>query len=298
MSHNLLTISDLTRKDIVALFTRTDKIRERRTTAVVNSSQLGGLLFFEASTRTRIGFEAAAWKLGIQTVVMNETKNNTRMSEGESIRDTIRTLNPYVTFFCIRHPDENIFSEVLPFTDHPVINCGNGYDEHPTQALIDAYAIWTKFGTLDGLTITMIGDLRYTRSVHSLLLLLSRFSDVTVQQFAPKQLQLQDVHLQSFLANNTLTSSSAPHWGKEQVVYVAGFPPVNPSGVFPQTVRNKYTITPMVVGQLKAECIILNPLPRIDEISEAVDSSPNAFYFQQNELGLAVRMAILEQFCL
>lgn len=299
MQRSLLSVRDLTKQDIVSIFKRVDELRKQNPSASVDLSKLGALLFFETSTRTRIGFEAAAWKLGVKSVVMQETKVNDTMSKAESMRDTIRTLDPYVSFFCVRHPDENIFSEITPFTRKPVINCGNGYQEHPTQALIDAYTIWSKFGSLDGLVITMIGELKYARAVHSLLLLLAKFSDLTVNELAPPELQVQDSYKQEFeINNNRYNRLSKPDWGKEQVVYVTGFPPKNPNGRFSQAIRDKYKITETTANKLAQSCIILNALPRIDEIDEAVDDTPNAYYFQQNEFGLYVRMAIIERYCL
>ena len=299
MQRNLLSINDLNKQDILAIFKRVDELRQKPPVSKPDLTKLGALLFFEASTRTRIGFEAAAWKMGIKSVVMQETKLNEQMSKAESMRDTIRTLDPYVSFFCIRHPDENIFSEVVPFTKRPVINGGNGYEEHPTQALIDAYTMWLRYGSLDGLRITMVGELKYARAVHSLLLLLAKFSGISINELAPTELQVQASYKKAFEANgNVYKKLSKPAWGSEQVIYVTGFPPKNPSGTFSQTLRNKYKITKAIVGQLSPDCIILNALPRIDEIDEDVDDTPNAYYFEQNEFGLYVRMAVIEQYCL
>lgn len=300
MQRNLLSAKDFTKKDVLEIFKRADQLRKQSSKSrVIDTTKVGGLLFFEASTRTRIGFEVASWKLGVKSVIMQETKLTETMSGAESMEDTIRTLNPYVTFYCIRHPDENIFGKVIPFTDHPVINCGNGYQEHPTQALIDAYSMWAKFGSLDGINITMIGQLKYARPVHSLLILLSNFSNITVNQVVPKELQLPDSYRKLFEVNgNTIKTSSNHEWGSEQVVYSTGFPPKNPSGTFLQTLRDKYKITRNLVNEFSSDCIILNALPRIDEIDNEVDSTPNAYYFKQNELGLYIRMAVIESYCL
>lgn len=296
---DLLSVKELAKQDILNIFNRADRLRKDSKSALVNTKKVNGLLFFEPSTRTRIGFEVAAWKLGIKSVIMGETKHTSAMSEAESMPDTIRTLNPYVDFYCVRHPSENIFEQILPYTKHPVINCGNGYDGHPTQALIDAYAIWNRFGHLDGLTITMIGALRYSRAAHSLLLLLSKFSGVTVNGIAPAKLAMPPEYSASHIRNgNIYMESTVPDWGREQVVYSAGFAPKNPSGTFSLAVRRKYQIAGTTVEQLATNCIILNPLPRIDEIARAVDSLPNAYYFKQNKLGLYVRMAIIERYSL
>ena len=298
MQRNLISTKGLSRKDILAIFKRADELRSTKLQSEVNTSKLGGLLFFEASTRTRVGFEAAAWKLGINSVVIQETKLSQNMGQAESMRDTIRSLNPIVSFYCIRHPDEDIFNEVLNFTDLPVINCGNGFVEHPTQALITAYAIWHKFKTLDGLSITMIGELKYARAVHSLLLLLSKFSNVTINAVTPTLLNVQDEYKKVFEVNGNIFKLVKKHtWGNEDVVYSSGFPPKNPIGTFSQKERDKYKLSTQIAEKLSEDAIILNDLPRIDEIDLEVDNSTHAYYFMQNELGLYVRMAILQIFC-
>jgi len=145
----------------------------------------------------------------------------------------------------------------------------------------------------------MIGELKYARSVHSLLILLSNFSNITINEVAPPQLRVQDGYKTLFAVHgNTHRSYTKHDWGKEQVVYVTGFPPKNPSGTFSQATRDTYKITKSVAGKLAHGSIILNALPRIDEIDEAVDNMPNACYFTQNEYGLFVRMAVLEMCCL
>lgn len=300
MSRNFISAKDLSREDVLAIFKRADEFSTSRVVPTrVNLSHLGGLLFFEPSTRTRIGFEAAAWKLGINTVVMNETKQTESMSQSESMADTIRTLNAHVSFYCIRHPSEKIFDQIIPYTQHAVINGGNGYQEHPTQALIDTYTMWLRFGSLDGLTITLIGEIAYARAVHSMLILLANFSGVTINELTPLQLKLQDNYKNLFEVNgNRYCRLNKPSWGKEQVLYSTGFPPKNPSGTFLEPLRSKYKITRAIASKLAPDCIILDALPRIDEIDQEVDSLPAAYYFKQNELSLYVRMAIIDYFCL
>jgi aspartate carbamoyltransferase catalytic subunit len=296
---NFLSIKGITKKEILDLFKHAEKFRNDKLTAhQINTSKVGCLLFFASSTRTRVGFEAASWRLGYKTILLDETKPSVSEGWSESIADTIRTMNAYVDFYFIRHPDSTIFDQIIPHTNYPVINCGNGYDEHPTQALIDAYTIWLKFGHLDNLTITIIGDLKYSRSVHSLMLLLAKFSGIKVNEIAPDELILQQKYRDAFENKNSFTRLKKPNLGKEQVLYSAGFPPVNPSGTFSQDIIRKYIITKADAEVLDEDCIILNPLPRIDEIDVAVDNSPNAYYFTQNELGLYVRMAIVETFCI
>ncbi len=296
MARNLLSIKDLSKDDVINIFHQADMLR-RESDFPLQNTRVGGLLFFEPSTRTRVGFEVASWKLGYKTVFLDEAKPSVAKGWSESMPDTIRTLNASVDFYFIRHPDANIFDQVLPYTSCPVINCGNGYDEHPTQALIDAYAMWTKFGRLDGLSITFIGDLKYSRSTHSLMQLLSKFSGVKIQEIAPDKLRLDTAYTEILRKKGAYIRADVAHWGDAQVVYSAGFPPISPAGTFPQSIVKRYVVTRAIADTLPEGSIILNPLPRIDEIEVEVDSSPKAYYFKQNELGLYIRMAIVKAYC-
>lgn len=294
---NLTTINDLTKKDILQLFTKADSFRlGKQKIAQIDTTILTGLLFFQPSTRTRVGFETAAWKLGYKSIVLDETKPSVAEGWSESMADTIRTMNAYVDAYFIRHPDNDVFNEVLPYTNKPVINCGNGYDEHPTQALIDAYAIWKKFERLDDLTITFIGDARYSRAAHSLTLLLAKFAGNSICQIAPQELRLPDKYTKSFYDQKRVHVIAIEDLGSEQILYSTGFPPINPSGTFSQNIVRKFIITENVAARLQDDAIIMNPLPRIDEIDTAVDASPKAYYFRENELGLYMRMAIMKNF--
>lgn len=262
-----------------------------------NLQKVGGLLFFEPSTRTRIGFEVAAWKLGIKTVFLEKTKPSKSTDWVETISDTIKTMNAFVDYYFIRHPSNEIFNEIVPHTALPVINCGNGYDEHPTQAIIDAYAIYKKFNTLDDLTITFIGDVRYSRAAHSLILLLRNFNNIKINIISPAKLGLQNDYLKRLSSNIEVRKITKLELGKEDILYSSGFAPINPSGTFSQEIIKKYAVTLDDVKKLNSNCIIMNPLPRIDEIDLDVDDTKNAYYFRQNELSLYARMAIIDLFC-
>ena len=294
---NLLSIKDLSRDDILSLFAMADDFRlKRRVDKGVDNTKLFGLLFFQPSTRTRIGFETASWKLGYKSVLLDDVKPSVSEGWAESMPDTIRTMNAYVNAYFIRHHNDDVFDEVVPYTNLPIINCGNGYDEHPTQALIDAYAIWVKFGRLDNLTITFIGDNRYSRSVHSLTLLLAEFNGITINEITPKELNLPNKYISGFKKHNSLKQFTKKELGGEQVLYSAGFPPINPSGTFSQKIVRQYIVNTEVEKVLAKDCVIMSPLPRIDEIDKEVDNSPKAYYFAQNQLGLYIRMAVIEQF--
>jgi aspartate carbamoyltransferase catalytic subunit len=286
---NLISINDLSKQQILSLFERAEHFRMSKQSAQVDTSKLAGLLFFEPSTRTRIGFETAAWEQGYKSILLSAAKPSVSEGWSESMDDTIRTMNAYVDMYFIRHSDSNIFGQVIPYTTNPVVNCGNGYDEHPTQALIDAYTIWFKFGRLDDLTITFIGDTKYSRAAHSLTLLLYQFNNIKIQEITPKTLSMPKKY-----AQNPPAHIGKTELGQENVLYSAGFPPINPSGTFSQEIVQQYIVRKEDADRLSSDCIIMNPLPRIDEIDKEVDSSPKAYYFKQNELGLYMRMAIVE----
>lgn len=297
MPRNFLSIRDLSKQEVLDIFQQADQLQSKRTVTHTDHSKMLGLLFFEESTRTRIGFEAAAWRAGIQSFVMQETKYSSNMSQGETISDTIKTLDAYATLYCIRHFSEDVFEEIIPYAKHPVINCGNGYDEHPTQALIDAYTIWKHFGRLDDITITVIGQAKYSRALHSLVLLLKSFSGITINEISPKELTLQNKYRREFTqAGNSYMQLTNHVWGAENVVYSTGFPPINPSGEYSEKTRAKYRISQDTADRLHADAIVLCPLPRIDEIDKEVDDAHSAHYFKQNELGLYVRMAVIQKY--
>jgi aspartate carbamoyltransferase catalytic subunit len=304
MATNLLSSTELSRPQVESLIEAADRHVAtdgsiKIESLPVDTSRQGGLLFFESSTRTRIGFETAVWKLGIKAVSVYEPKVNDTMSAAESLSDTIRVLDPSVDFFGVRHPDADVFEQITPYTKKPIINCGSGNAEHPTQALIDAFGIWKHLGRLDGIEVTMLGALRYSRAARSLINLLSNFDEVSITAITEPSLQLTDDDLGLFRATgNNYRTATTTNWSGQEIVYSAGFPPKTPYGDFSQEIRDKYRITPEDVELMDKRTIIMNPLPRIDEIAPGVDEYQQAYYFRQNELALPMRMAIIEQFCL
>ena len=292
---NIISIENISRSDIERLIRSANRLRENGIPKRPKNFILG-LLFFQESTRTQIGFQTAAYRLGGQAFTLKETKFTQYMSSAESIEDTVRVLQSYADILCIRHSDSAIFSKLTPYTQKPLVNCGNGNDEHPTQALTDLMTIYNLIGKLDGLKISIIGNLQAMRTSHSLMLGLANFKNISVTLISPRQLKMPKCYIDKFRQknpNNKVQETEIMDFKKGDIIYVSGFP-AKPSAVSTK-IRRKYQINKKTVEQLPHNSFILNPLPREDEISTEIDSTPFAKYFVQSENGLYMRMAIVTE---
>lgn len=254
-----------------------------------------GLLFFEDSLRTRVGFEAAAVRIGAGTTTVTSLRQTTQMAIPETLEDAARCVAPYCDVICLRHPDVDAPDRISRLITTPLLNCGNGDDEHPTQALVDLLAIDELRGGIDGLRVAIVGDLLHMRVAHSLLLALSRYEAITVRCISPQALAMPERYARVFhAAGGTLQAAQALELDDIDIVYVAGLPrtPQNNVTIADQ---DRYRIESATVQRLAAHVRILCPLPRVDEIATTVDSTPQAAYFQQSALGLGMRMALLKQ---
>lgn len=286
---NILSMSQFGRKDIESYFSLADRLSENNN--FQKKPFTAGLFFFEESTRTELGFEAAAYKLGGKVLKLRQTKVQDRMSAAESIEDTIRVLQSYVDLMVIRHPDDNIFKRILPLASKPIINGGNGKDEHPTQTLTDLFTIKRLKGKIDGLKVAIVGDLKYMRTSHSLAVGLSEFKDVKITLVSPIRLNMPGKYLSD---SRPITQTEKLDLKDQDIIYITGFAPKTASGYFGESIRKKYQINNKVLKNLKPDAKILCPLPRIDEITTEVDNTKFAKYFEQSDLGLYIRMAVLK----
>jgi aspartate carbamoyltransferase len=252
-------------------------------------------LFYEPSTRTSSSFTAAMERLGGSVIPINEVKYSS-VSKGESLPDTVRTLECYADVIVIRHPEVGSAAQAAKAARKPVINAGDGIGEHPTQALLDAFTIKEEIGHLDGLTVTLLGDLKHGRTVHSLARLLSLYK-VKLNYVAPDILRMPAELIEELNAK-----------GVEQIEYTALDQPLPGTDVLYVTrvqkerftdeavyesVKGAYVIDPKVMKAAKGRMIVMHPLPRVGEISPEFDDDPRAAYFRQMEYGLYVRMALL-----
>ncbi|MEM2110884.1 MAG: aspartate carbamoyltransferase [Candidatus Bathyarchaeia archaeon] len=294
-NRDVVSIRDFTREEIDYVL----KIAETMEPLVNEGSDMlrgkvMASLFFEPSTRTRLSFETAMHKLGGDAIGFSEPEISSA-KKGESLADTVRTVEKYSDVIVLRHPQEGSARFAAEYADVPVINGGSGAEEHPTQALLDLYTIFKEKGKIDGLNITLMGDLRYGRTVHSLAYALS-FYDVKLNLVSPDLLKMRREVLESIkdqieVSEYTSVEDILPDI---DVLYVTRiqkerFPDL---GEYAK-VKGTYTVDLEVLRGAKDDLIILHPLPRVDEIAVEVDSTPFAKYFQQVRNGVIVRMALL-----
>ncbi len=252
-------------------------------------------LFYEPSTRTSASFTAAMERLGGSVIPINEVKYSS-VSKGESLPDTVRSLEAYADVIVLRHPEEGATALAAQYTKKPIINAGDGVGEHPTQALLDLFTILEELGEVDGLTITLVGDLKYGRTVHSLARLLSRY-DVALNYVSPDILQMPDKIIAEIEESGTpqvVHTDLEDVIGDSDVVYVTRVQKErfeNPADY--EAVAGAYVISPETMKLAKDRMALMHPLPRVNEISIDVDDDPRAAYFRQMEYGMYVRMALL-----
>ncbi len=252
-------------------------------------------VFYEPSTRTSSSFTAAMERLGGSVIPINEVRYSS-VSKGESLPDTVRTLERYADVIVLRHPEVGASALAAQYASKPIINAGDGPGEHPTQALLDLFTIAEELGEIDGLTVTMVGDLKYGRTVHSLARLLSLFS-VRINLVAPKILEMP-VEIVA-----ELEKAGTPHAAftdldqvlpDTDVLYVTRVQKERFQNVEEyEEVKEAYVITPATLQAAKSRMIVMHPLPRVNEIAIEVDDDPRAAYFRQMEYGMYVRMALL-----
>jgi len=251
-------------------------------------------LFFEPSTRTRLSFETAMLKLGGSTIGFAEAEVAS-VRKGENLADTIRTVENYADVIALRHPLDGAAKLAAEFAKVPILNAGSGSEEHPTQALMDLYTIQKEKGKIDGLTIALVGDLRYGRTVHSLAYALA-FYDIKLYLISPESLKMRKevIHAVEKKISVVEGTNLEEVISQVDVLYVTRIQKERfPDAAEYAKVKGTYKIDLELLKNAKKDLIILHPLPRVDEIAAEVDATPQARYFQQVWNGIVVRMALL-----
>ena len=294
MPKNLISIRDFSKDEILHVL---DVAREFEANREQNflAGKVIACLFFEPSTRTRLSFEAAVNRLGARVIGFPDNRN-TSQTKGETLEDTIRIVSNYVDMIVMRHPMAGAADIAASVSGVPVINAGDGANQHPTQTLLDLYSIQKTQGCLDGLVVNMVGDLKYGRTVHSLTEALSLFKTNFIYT-APEELKMPQKYLDMLDSKHipyTLTDRIEDHLNDCDILYMTRVQRERFSDPEEyEKVKDVYRLTASMLGGVKPNMRILHPLPRVNEIATDVDSTPYAYYFQQAGNGMYVRMAII-----
>ena len=294
---SLLEISDLSVKEIDSLLNTADRIiaSPREYSHKCEGKKLA-TLFYEPSTRTRLSFEAAMYELGGNVLGFSEPQSSSA-SKGESVADTSRVVSCYADIIVMRHPNDGAAYVASKNTGVPVINAGDGGHHHPTQTLADLLTIHREKGSFENLTVGLCGDLKYGRTVHSLITAMKRYGGVRFVLISPDELKLPEYAKQS-LEKDGVDYVETPELDKVMpsldILYMTRIQRERFSDEREyERLKNSYILTPEKLETAKEDMIILHPLPRVNEISVKVDSDKRACYFRQAENGKYIRMALI-----
>ncbi|HRQ36623.1 MAG TPA: aspartate carbamoyltransferase [Chloroflexota bacterium] len=296
---DILSVAQFDQEKIEYIFARAREMREmvqRVHGADLLKGQVLSCLFYEPSTRTSSSFIAAMERLGGSVVPITQGVQFSSVSKGETLADTIRTLEQYSDVIVLRHPEIGAAKLAADYADIPVINAGDGPGEHPTQALLDLFTIQDELGQIEGLKVAMIGDLRYGRTVHSLTKLLLGYN-VSLRFVSPEILRLPLTVMNQVIdagVDARETHDVADVIQNADVLYVTRVQKERFSDLAQyEEVRNFYEITGDLMEKAKKKMIVMHPLPRVGEIHYNVDKDPRAAYFRQVKNGMYIRMALL-----
>ena len=295
---SLLEPMDFSLEELDGIFDLADRIiADPQKYAHACDGKLLATLFYEPSTRTRFSFEAAMLRLGGQVIGFSEP-NSSSVAKGESIADTIRTISCYADVAVMRHPKEGAPRVAANSTDMPVINAGDGGHQHPTQTLTDLLTIRRTLGTFENITVGCCGDLKFGRTVHSLIKALSRYKNVKFVLISPEELSVPDYVKKEVLIKNNIefkeVRTMQEALGEVDVLYMTR---VQRERFFNEDdyirLKDTYILDKEKMELAKKDMIVLHPLPRVNEIATEVDSDPRAKYFEQAKNGMFVRMALI-----
>lgn len=293
-TRSLVSIDDLTTAEIMKILDLAAEF-EKEPIQDLLRGKVVATLFFEPSTRTRLSFESAVNKLGGKVIGFTDSSSSS-VTKGETLNDTIRTVNNYADLIVMRHPIEGSARYASEISTVPVINAGDGANQHPTQTLLDLYSIMKTQGTLDKLNICMVGDLKYGRTVHSLLMAMSRWK-TSFNFVAPEELMMPDEY-KLYLRNLGLTyyetSSLTEVINMADIIYMTRVQRERFSDPMEyEKVKNAYVLHESMLEETKPGMKILHPLPRVNEINTDVDTNNKAYYFEQALNGVFTRQAII-----
>lgn len=293
-NRSLVSIDDYSKEEYMEIL-RVAAEFEKEPVQNILEGRVVATLFFEPSTRTRLSFESAVNYLGGKIIGFTDAASSS-VKKGESLKDTILTVCSYSDLIVMRHPLEGSARYACEVATKPIINAGDGANQHPTQCLLDLYSIYKTQGTLENLTISLVGDLKYGRTVHSLLMAMSHFNP-TFKFISPEELKMPNEY-KLFLDSKGIKYEEflglAENITDSDIVYMTRVQRERFADPLEyEKVKNAYVLTNHMLDQTKDNLRILHPLPRVNEISQDVDTNKKAYYFQQAQNGVYTRMAII-----
>ena len=294
MEHNFVTIADLSKDDIMYMISMASEF-EKHPNRELLKGKVVATLFFEPSTRTRLSFETAALRLGARVIGFSDAKASS-MAKGETLKDTILIVANYADVIVMRHFIEGAAQYACEVAPVPVVNAGDGAHEHPSQCLLDLYSIYKTQGTLDNLDIFLVGDLKYGRTVHSLIKAMRHFNP-TFHFIAPKELAMPKEYKlyckEHGIRYEECTDFNDKVIAGADILYMTRVQKERFSDLMEyERVKNTYILRNDMLTLARDNMRVLHPLPRVNEIAYDVDDNPHAYYIQQAKNGLYARQAI------
>ncbi|UCF97987.1 MAG: aspartate carbamoyltransferase [Spirochaetaceae bacterium] len=295
---DILSTEDLSKDDLLEIMKVTAKMEElvrKEHVSDLLSDKVVAIIFLEPSTRTRLSFETAVRRLGARSISVADAKSSSA-SKGESLADMARTVEGYVDCIVVRQPQTGGAKIIADAVDIPVLNGGDGSGQHPTQALLDLYTIQKERGTLENLSVGMVGDLKYGRTVHSLSYALAPFNPSYIY-CSPKDLAMPE-HVTSAVKKMGITVKETGDINEalqsSDILYMTRIQRERfDDQAEYERLKGSYVLTRELVQKGKKGMVVMHPLPRVDEITTDVDDLPNAAYFRQAHNGVYLRMALL-----
>lgn len=292
---SLVSITDYSKEDILRIINLTKKFDENPNRRLLEG-KVCATLFFEPSTRTRLSFETAVNRLGGRIIGFSDAAT-TSSSKGETLKDTIAMVNNYADIIIMRHHLEGAARYASEVSSIPIINAGDGANQHPTQTMLDLYSIYKTQGTLENIELTIVGDLKYGRTVHSLIIGMSHFNP-TFNFVAPEELKLPETY-KNFCDSHGIKYAEYTDFSPEvinnaDILYMTRVQRERFTDLMEyEKVKNVYILKKDMIADTKDNLRILHPLPRVNEIQQDVDDSPKAYYFEQAKNGVFTREAVI-----
>jgi aspartate carbamoyltransferase catalytic subunit len=291
---SLVSITDYSKEDYLRIIALAEQFEAEPNQSLLKDKVVA-TLFFEPSTRTRLSFESAVLKLGGKVIGFSDS-NSSSVTKGETLYDTIKIVSNYCDLIVMRHPLEGAARFASEITHVPVINAGDGANQHPTQTLLDLYSIAKTQGTLENLTIFMVGDLKYGRTVHSLLMAMSQFQ-ATFHFVSPDELKMPEeykYYLNCLGLKYAEQKEFGNNIGTADIIYMTRVQKERFSDPIEyERTKNAYVLKNKMLEGTKENMKVLHPLPRVNEIDQDVDLNPKAYYFTQALNGVFIRQAII-----